>query len=517
VTATADPDGVLIRGTVTITSPGRLDRVRVPLNERATVFLEHGFQSWSTVRRTSPSDIRPERSAAPRWFRRQMLLDGDGAGRELSGDTFLVFDGGVIGALSNASQFTRIVVAGDGSLALEWFFDHRVVAEGDQISLEPHLVIVGDPGAAYDRYAQRSAAASGARTHQPARPAWCSWYQYFGRITPQIVRDNLRLAAAHGIDVVQIDDGWQAEIGVWTATNTEWMEPLDRIAQDITKAGCTPGIWTAPFLAIDGGSVAATHPEWLVRNDEGKPTTALVHGGWGGKVFALDTTHPDVIAHLEDTYRSLRAQGFQYFKIDFLHAAAAVGRRHRSDVTRAEAYGLGLAAIRRAIGDDSFLVGCGAPLLASVGFVDAMRVSEDVAPFFQPRTFFPGFPENTVAGRNALEPSLLRAPLHHRWFTLDPDCLLLRRRETELTEAERSAIAWGAAAVSDFLVLSDDLSLYEADDWDLAQQLWREVVRGPRWLVDPLAQPVHIRAGDTTWICDPWVTPPLFEASHASE
>ena len=497
---------VVLRGNFTVAANGQLNRVVAELNVTTQLFLEHGWQSWSAVRLATPTDLRPERSAAPRWFRGQMLADRDGAGRELSGDSYLVFDGGVIGALSNQRQFTRVVVEGDGSLRIEWLFDDIDVVAGQVIELEPHVLIQGDPGLAYSTYASLSAASS-LRTF-PNITAWCSWYHYFGGITPDVIRDNLALAAQHGIDVVQIDDGWQKEIGVWTDVAPSWGEPISQLAKEISDAGCTPGIWTAPFLAIDGGTIHREHPDWLVTNESGDPTTALHHGGWGGKIFALDLTHREVLTHIESTYRHLRQQGFTYFKIDFLHAGAAVGRRSRQDKTRAEAFVLGMEAVRRGIGDDAILVGCGSPLLAAVGLVDIMRVSEDVAPFFFPRQFFDGFPENSVAGQNALEASLLRAPLHERWFTLDPDCILLRTTETELTDNERLVVARGAALASSFLVVSDRLELYSQREWDLASSLWEGSARGPRDLPRPLERPLRIESTTQSGTIDIWSDPP---------
>lgn len=500
------PSVTTLRGTFTAHTTGCLDRVSARLNLRTQLFLEHGWQSWSAVRLATPSDIRPERVGAPRWFRSQMLADRDSAGVELSGDSFLVFDGGVIGALSNRHQFTRVVVAHDGTIRIEWLFDGIEVTAGQVIELETHIIIEGDPGKSYSAYAEQTAAKS-LRTF-PDITAWCSWYHYFGNITPTDIRENLTLAAEHQIEVVQIDDGWQQEIGVWTNVSSAWGEPISRIAEEIAAAGCTPGIWTAPFLAINGGTVHREHPDWLVRNDDDSPTTALYHGGWGGKIFALDLTHPDVISHLESTYRYLRAQGFTYFKIDFLHAGAAVGHRLSPRSTRAEAFVAGMEAVRRGIGDEAILVGCGSPLLAAVGLVDIMRVSEDVAPFFQPRQYFDGFAENSVAGRNALEASLLRAPLHERWFTLDPDCILLRTTETELTEIERNIVAKGAALASSFLVLSDRLSLYTQAEWDLARSLWSSTARGVRDLSSPLERPLRIMAEARSGEIDIWSTPP---------
>jgi len=78
----------------------------------------------------------------------------------------------------------------------------------------------------------------------------------------------------------------------------------------------------------------------------------------GEAVFALDTTRPEVQAWLFDVFRALKKAGFDYFKVDFLFAAAMAGSRLRN-VTPIQATAKG-EVIRRAVGR-SFVLGCGAP------------------------------------------------------------------------------------------------------------------------------------------------------------
>ncbi len=481
--------------TVSLDHDRAVDRVRARIAGAAvgvTEVLEHGFQSWSTVRRARLDDLRPERAHAPRWFLHQMLADGSSAGQQIAGDTFLVHDRGVIGALGAKNQFTRFYIDGN-DLVAEWLLDEVRLGDARSITLEAVWYAQGEPGALYGLYADLAGGEMRARDPRPLRSAWCSWYDYFGAITPNDIRENLTLAREHDITVVQIDDGWQEEIGRWTSVNDNWGEDLSVIARDITSAGGVAGIWTAPFLAQLGGSLATEHPDWLLRHPDDRPVTALTHGGWGGNIGALDTTRPEVLEYLADTFRTLLSQGFRYFKIDFCHAASSPGIRFDPSVTRAQALRRGLEAIRSAIGEESYLVACGCPLLSAVGIVDAMRVSEDVAPFYQPRQFFDGWRECSVAARNAIEPSILRAPLHGRWFTLDPDCVLLRPVHTDLTASQRRLVLDVALATSGFVVLSDRLAHYGEHEWNLAQNAFTSSHAGIRELIDPFSPTVELR------------------------
>jgi alpha-galactosidase len=64
--------------------------------------------------------------------------------------------------------------------------------------------------------------------------------------------------------------------------------------------------------------------------------------------------------------------------------AGALESRRRDDVDAIGAYRRALALLRDAAGPDAFVLGCGAPLLPSLGLVDAMRISPDIMPTWEP-------------------------------------------------------------------------------------------------------------------------------------
>jgi alpha-galactosidase len=122
----------------------------------------------------------------------------------------------------------------------------------------------------------------------------------------------------------------------------------------------------------------------------------------------------------------------------------------------AEAYRRGLASMRDALGDDGFLVGCGAPLGPSIGLVDAMRIGPDVAPHWGG-----GWVDRVLgvragpSARNSIHNVLARSALHQRLWQNDPDCVLLRDDDTRLSATEVESVA-GAVAISGGLVVASD-------------------------------------------------------------
>ena len=107
----------------------------------------------------------------------------------------------------------------------------------------------GEPTVELERWADWVGAAASARTRTPYQVGWCSWYQYFHAVTEHDIRANLAAPNDWPIDVFQLDDGFQSEIGDWLDRKDTFPGSLDALARDIDAAGFVPGIWIAPFIA----------------------------------------------------------------------------------------------------------------------------------------------------------------------------------------------------------------------------------------------------------------------------
>jgi alpha-galactosidase len=286
---------------------------------------------------------------------------------------------------------------------------------------------------------------------RPAPAVWCSWYEYFTAVTEDDIHENLRAMDTLDlpIDVVQIDDGYQSALGDWLTLSGRFRSRAG-IAEAIRARGRRAGIWTAPFLVDPASELAAEHPQWLVRDPQG----GFAHAGrnWGHDLCVLDTTHPDAAAYLTDVFRTLRAEGYDYFKADFLYAGALDGVRHSSD-DALTAYREGISLIREAIGPDAYLLGCGAPILPSIGLFDAMRVSPDTAPHRRPEA-----DDYSQPGQDPAEfTGVGRQWQHGRLWVNDPDCLMARPAvETRERWAAHVESTGGLMASSDRLLSLDE-------------------------------------------------------------
>ncbi len=356
----------------------------------------------------------------------------------------------------------------------EAFLGDALLAAGEARTL--HRVVVDDrhdaaPATKLDAWARTAGRASTARVHAPYQVGWCSWYHYFGAVSERDLRANLALAGEWPFDVFQLDDGYQSAIGDWLRTNERFPSSLDVIAESITRAGRTPGLWLAPFLVAPDSEVATAHPEWIARNVENGvdrgPLFTWWNPDWGGGqegfMYGLDTTRPEVLAHLEHVARSMVDAGFRYLKLDFTFSPSADGGYADASRTPAQRVRAGFDAIRRGAGEDTFVLGCGAPLANVVGVVDGNRIGQDVAPRWEPgEAIVAGYRDVQPATKLAYANTVTRAFMHRRLWCNDPDCLMLRTTQTALApEAARTwahtvALSGGMALVSDDLALLDD-------------------------------------------------------------
>lgn len=488
----------------------RLDRAEIETGLRPSQVLEHGHQSWSAVRRTTADDVRPERADLPDWARGTHLSHPERAGRVVTGDQFLVTDTGVAGFLDARSHLGTVEARTDGSVIAVALLDDVPLEPGAERRLDPLWIASGDAGPLYSQFADLWGATAGARVPDRSVFGWCSWYQYFAEVLPEHIRSNLALAAEHGVDVVQIDDGYQQAIGDWLTPRATWAEGTAPLADEIRAAGLQAGIWTAPFLIGEDSQLVTEHPDWVPRHKSGHGARAMYNPwSWGGWALVLDTTRDDVLDHLRSTYAALVEQGFDYHKIDFCYAAALPAARFDQTKTRAESLRLGLDAVRDGIGADSFLLGCGCPFGPAVGVVDAMRVSADVAPVWAPDQSWPGLEETAPAARNAVIASALRAPLHRRVFLNDPDCLLIRPTDTHLDATHRQVLTDVIAGTGAFLLLSDDLSTYTDEQWAVVDQLraMQPALDTTLDIVDPFATPLVVQSSNGTRLTVDWDAP----------
>ncbi|HEV2014371.1 MAG TPA: alpha-galactosidase [Candidatus Dormibacteraeota bacterium] len=399
----------------------------------------------------------------------------------------------------------------------------EVPPQGGLVS-DPILLLYGDDGTATLRKALTAAGhAAGARVFPTVPRGWCSWYHLGLAVTEaDITRHAAFLAkrlpelaksSSNGYRrVIQLDDGWMPRWqrwGDWIA-NEFFPGGLHALATRVHRHRLEVGIWLAPFHVAGDSQLAAAHPEWLLRASDGTP---LVDPRLNRAYHVLDPTHPDVQRFFDDLFRRLRKDGFSYFKLDFLYAAAYEARRHDPEVTGTQALRLGLKRIVDAVNppgkpEKAFVLACGAPLMPIVGLVHGARTGGDVGvPQMADGKAGPphlGFPLILSMARN----QAARLFFDRSLFAVDADVVMAAAPQLTPDEA-RVMITIGALSGGVFM-LSDDLETLPAERLAL--------LRNPNLLGlvgGPAAEPVHLfsapeREAQDHWFASPEELPPLW-------
>lgn len=141
-----------------------------------------------------------------------------------------------------------------------------------------------------------------------------TWHPFGKKIDEKLLMELARAAAAAGMKEFIIDDGWQDSYGDWGIDKTKFPNGLKPVIDYIKLLGMKPGLWVSIGTASPGSKVYQQHPEWFVKDKNGKPTSLLINDadkytacfgtGWYGYIKG-------VLTRLVEDY------GLEYLKLDF--------------------------------------------------------------------------------------------------------------------------------------------------------------------------------------------------------
>ena len=425
----------------------RIERARELAAETGRIesFYRHGWHSWSPTGWVNPRDpVVPIRDEGRRLghddpehaFETQVGGSGVGVARCTDGMFVL------LGALTLGAR-----VEPYGELL-------RGTSEAGQIEW---LVVEGTMNEVLDAYVQELTSRLGRRGRGRMR-VWCSWYSYYADISEEAIRREVHDAAPFPFDVIQIDDGWQTGIGDWEP-NAKFPNGMAALADAIMSTGREAGLWLAPLIAGADSRLARTRPELLLRDAEGRPVVAGIN--WGGPYYSLDPTADATAEFLTETISTARAWGFSYLKLDFLYAAAFPGV-HATAMPRELAYRQAAEVMRQAAGNDCYLLACGAPVIASTGIFDGIRIGPDVAGFWEDAELAAMGDASGRGARNAIATSSQRLWLKGA-FDPDPDVVYLDRSEVDLDGRMLESLQ-DLARITGFVGTSDRLADLSQDE-----------------------------------------------------
>ena len=337
---------------------------------------------------------------------------------------------------------------------------------GEQVTL-PTLYLEEAEGltAGLRHCAERIAAAMGARHTQPPAFFWSSWYHAYETMDQATLEDTLAGIRTENVpfQYIELDAGYMPHLGDWLTPNHRWPGGLQKAAETILAAGYQPGIWVAPFIVGDRSALYREHPDWVLRDPDGKPHVQLrsytepkIWGNPDCDYYVLDTSHPDALRYIETVFKTLKRWGFSLFKTDFMlwsmHDTSTV-RRYDPTLTSVEIMRKTLSVIRGAIGEDSYLLGCIAPFMPFIGYADGMRLAGDCGAQW-------AVPYGPV---NMLRELPCDNYFNHVFWQNDPDAMLLRDFDTMLTDTEARSLALLQALSGGVISTSDPVARLSKD------------------------------------------------------
>lgn len=452
--------------------------------EKSEKFFVNGYQSWTTSGEMSAEDIY--RGTTPlagvtKYTKDMAITSGDYAFTRYEprpgffhsftytylrrGDEFELF-----GSLSERNGYTVFY-----SDMEKHIFSVEKDVEGLTIS-EPYEMFdivrfVGGYDEVFDKYF--AAMSLPAKKHIDRLTGYTSWYNYFQKIDENIILRDLKglSRARESVNIFQIDDGYEPFVGDWLDYNgKDFPNGMKTIADAVHREGYLAGIWLAPFNVQRGKSrILKEHPDWLIRNPDGKPQLGCV--AWGG-AYTLDIYNSEVREHLKKVFDTvLNDWGYDMVKLDFLYSQC---RTPRDNKTRGTIMCEAMDFLRECVGD-KLILGCGVPLGPAFGVVDACRISCDVDLSYGGKFYNSMSINNELpSAQNAINNSMFRRHLNGRAFLNDPDVFFLRDHNLTFTWEQKLLLAKINNLFGRVLFVSDDAEEYSEAELEVLKETFRE-------------------------------------------
>lgn len=456
-------------------------RVTLPADVRGSdaVYL-NGYQSWTDSVEHRPWGTMVGLANVPAPVVRAYSLDYSGDYRfchydvapgEMHGFAYGYLRSGdavsLVGSLSEDSGFTVVrSSAARQRIVLEKEPPAAPLEAGRLRELASFVVCEGTLADALDSWLSLA----GVR-RRPAPPlvGYTSWYRHYGSIDAgRLASDLAGVARVLGCDpslapferrdlrgaaaLFQVDDGW-CRVGDWARPSEErFPQGMGALAAAISSRGLLPGLWMAPFLCERDSHLLEEHPDWLLRDEAGRPLESNMN--WSG-ACALDTLNDGVRDYVATVLRNACAGwGFRFLKLDFLFAACLLPHGGKN---RGELMADALDLVRAAVGDDVWLDLCGVPIGSALGRCEYCRVGCDVGLDWDDVPYMRLLHRERVSTRWSIADAVGRAHLDGRAFRCDPDVYVLRDEGVRLSWRQRERLVSSAATTGGMFLNSDDM------------------------------------------------------------
>ena len=299
---------------------------------------------------------------------------------------------------------------------------------------------------------------------------YTSWYNYFQKIDENIILRDLDGLDPYQdqVSIYQIDDGYETYIGDWLDDNpSKFPHGMKYIADKIHDKGYKAGIWLAPFNCQKISRMAKEHPDWLIKDTNGKPMIGCI--AWGG-AYTFDIYNEEAREYIRKVFDVvLNEWGYDMVKLDFLYSQCIKPRHGKS---RGEIMCDAMAFLRECVGD-KLILGCGVPIGAAIGVVDACRISCDVDLTYSGKIYNKIQVANEMlSAQSAINNSIFRRHMNGRVWMNDPDVFFLRKDNLKFTDEQKYLLGRINNLCGTVLFVSDNAGDYDKNAQNLLKVLF---------------------------------------------
>lgn len=166
----------------------------------------------------------------------------------------------------------------------------------------------------------------GALAEKPLPVLYNSWYSTEFDVGLEQQKALAQKAAALGVELFVVDDGWfkartgtTAGLGDWTADPVKFPNGLGELIDCVKALGLSFGLWVEPEMVSPDSDLYRAHPDWILHYPNREPRL------WRDQ-YMLNMANPDVLEYLFSSLdRLLTTYDISYLKWDMNRYAAEMG------------------------------------------------------------------------------------------------------------------------------------------------------------------------------------------------
>lgn len=246
------------------------------------------------------------------WF----ALDADGSASETQGEVWfgaLAYSGNWKIAVEHSAHGQTIVSGGLHDFDFRWKLDAGESFETPSFVAGFTHEGFGEASRLLHRY-QLEQVLPKNFANKPRPVIYNSWYVTLFDVTVQNQMEAAERAAALGVELFVMDDGWfgqrhheQAGLGDWYVNPEKFPQGLTPLIEHVNRLGMGFGLWVEPEMVNKDSDLYRAHPDWVYHFPQ-RPRSE------GRHQLVLNLAREDVRSYILTMLDSLLAEN----KIDFL-------------------------------------------------------------------------------------------------------------------------------------------------------------------------------------------------------